>query len=482
MKYAAVIFLLLVLIGFSGQSIVRAEQPVYREQADNPVDTTGDAVNNPRVSAICPGFMPSRLTLNIQARVTPGLPNRLREQPSLNSRELTNVPGGAVFYVLDGPVCDPVGIAWWQISYNGITGWTGEGQGNVYWLEPYAAGCAMSPRLIAGKSGQVTVGLPNTLRSQPGSWGTSIGQIPGGEYFVVVDGPQCVDGLWWWLVQYGTVTGWTAEGQSGNYWLVPLTCPNAPPSQLVPGMQGRVTPGLPNSVRTLPGGGTVIGQVPGGSTFSVVSSPQCGSDGRLWWQINYNGLLGWTAEGEGGTYWLEPYTVPATNCTMSPRLAVGLSGQVTPGLPNTLRSQPGSWGTSIGQIPGGGYFQVVGGPQCLSGIWWWQVQYGNQTGWTGEGQYGVYWLTPMGCSLSPASRLTPGIQGRVTPGLPNALRSQPGSGSTITEIPAGGIFTVIGGPQCGTDGRMWWLVNYNGLLGWTAEGEGNTYWLEPLYY
>jgi hypothetical protein len=338
--------------------------------------------------------------------------------------------------------------------------------------------------LIVGKSGQVTVGLPNTIRSEPGFLSTTIGQIPGGDYFMVVGSPQCVDGLWWWQVQYGSMVGWTAEGQMSDYWLIPLVCTNAPPSQLIPGMQGRVTPGLPNSLRTLPGAGTVIGQVPGGGVFNVVSGPQCGSDGRLWWQINYNDMVGWTAEGEGATYWLEPYTTAVSTCTMTPRLAVGLSGQVTPGLPKTLRSQPGTVGGSvaIGQMPGGSAFQVVGGPQCISGIWWWQVQYANMVGWTGEGQNGVYWLAPVGCSLSPASRLTTGIQARVTPGLPNALRTQAGSGSTITEIPAGSIFTIIGGPQCGPDGRMWWMVNYNGILGWTAEGEYSTYWIEPLYF
>jgi hypothetical protein len=478
-KTTAIALLLLLLIGFSGHTIVQAEQIRPIDQPDDGVDEASVNVITPS-RANCPGFLPSRLIVNMQGRVTPGLPNRLREQPSLSSREITTVPGSAVFSVLSGPVCDPVGIAWWQINYNGVVGWTGEGQGNTYWLEPYAPGCAMSPRLMVGKSGQVTAGLPNTLRSQPGSSGTTIGQIPGGQYFIVVSSPQCVDGLWWWQVQYGTLVGWTAEGQTGTYWLVPLTCPNTPPSQLIPGIQGRVTPGLPNSVRTLPGGGVVVGQIPGGSVFDVVSGPQCGGDGRLWWQVSYNGLVGWTAEGENGVYWLEP-TTHITTCSMVPRLAVGLSGQVTPGLPNTLRTQPGA-GSSIGQIPGGDYFQVVGGPQCVSDILWWQVRYGNQVGWTGEGQNGVYWLTPLACSISPASRLIPGIQARVTPGLPNALRSQAGSGSTIAQIPAGGVFNIVGGPQCGIDGRLWWMVSYGGLFGWTAEGEYSTYWLEPLYY
>jgi hypothetical protein len=52
-------------------------------------------------------------------------------------------------------------------------------------------------------------------------------------------------------------------------------------------------------------GNNVIGQIPGGTVFVVVSGPQCVS-GYAWWQVNYNGVTGWTAEGQGNDYWLEP--------------------------------------------------------------------------------------------------------------------------------------------------------------------------------
>jgi hypothetical protein len=89
------------------------------------------------VQVTCPGFLPSRLQVGGTGRVTPGTPNNLRAQPNLTAPLVGQIPGGNVFTVLSGPFCDQVnGMAWWQVNHNGSIGWTGEGQGNVYWVEP----------------------------------------------------------------------------------------------------------------------------------------------------------------------------------------------------------------------------------------------------------------------------------------------------------------------------------------------------------
>ncbi len=84
----------------------------------------------------CPGFLPSRLRVGGNGRVLPGVANNLRSAPSANSQILGQIPGGGVFAVVEGPSCDAAGIAWWRVTFQNLNGWTGEGQGNAYWVEP----------------------------------------------------------------------------------------------------------------------------------------------------------------------------------------------------------------------------------------------------------------------------------------------------------------------------------------------------------
>lgn len=78
------------------------------------------------------------------------------------------------------------------------------------------------------------------------------------------------------------------------------------------------------------------------------------------------------------------------------------------------------------------------------------------------------------------TRLAPGIEAQVLPGLPNNLRDGPNDASTVTgQIAGGEIFEVIGGPFCDDQGTLWWQVNYNGLGGYTAEGRAGEYYVQP---
>ncbi len=83
----------------------------------------------------CPDTLPSRLLIGGVGRVTPGAPNRLRDQPSRQGGIIGMIPGGAPFVVLSGPVCDSQ-IVWWEVNYNGQVGYTAEIANNAYLVEP----------------------------------------------------------------------------------------------------------------------------------------------------------------------------------------------------------------------------------------------------------------------------------------------------------------------------------------------------------
>jgi hypothetical protein len=174
-----------------------------------------------------------------------------------------------------------------------------------------------TPRLVVGQQARVTPGLPNALRNSPGlnyTGSVVIGYIPGSGVVTVLGGPVCQDGYLWWQVNFAGQIGWTPEGQGYTYWIDPLAptpqqCPGSLPARMVIGRAGRVTPGLPNALRDRPGltwtGSRVIGRIPGTGVFTVVSGPVCAA-GYTWWQVNYNGVIGWTAEGNAWVYWIEP--------------------------------------------------------------------------------------------------------------------------------------------------------------------------------
>jgi hypothetical protein len=72
------------------------------------------------------------------------------------------------------------------------------------------------------------------------------------------------------------------------------------------------------------------------------------------------------------------------------------------------------------------------------------------------------------------------------PALPNRLRIEPstqGGSSTVTGwIQPGEEVVLLKGPMC-NEGWVWWKVSSlaSGLSGWTSEGDGANYWLDPLY-
>ncbi len=87
----------------------------------------------------CSGTLPTRLIVRERARVSPAgddSPLNVRAAPGTDNEVLGRIPIGGVFYVLDGYECTPR-YTWYQVEYEGITGWAAEGDAEVYFTEVY---------------------------------------------------------------------------------------------------------------------------------------------------------------------------------------------------------------------------------------------------------------------------------------------------------------------------------------------------------
>ena len=104
-------------------------------------------------------------------------------------------------------------------------------------------------------------------------------------------------------------------------------CGTAPAPRLTVGQSARVvvTDGRGNNLRVSANTtAAVAGVLADGEVFSVISEPQCESD-FWWWQVRrWDGTTGWTAEGEPGTYWVEPW--PVLDAQLSPGNKPNLPG------------------------------------------------------------------------------------------------------------------------------------------------------------
>jgi hypothetical protein len=88
------------------------------------------------------------------------------------------------------------------------------------------------------------------------------------------------------------------------------------------------------------------------------------------------------------------------------------------------------------------------------------------------------------CAGTYPSRLHVGDQAHISydPPLPNRVRAQPTTGSDIIGyLEVGERMQILDGPVC-AEGWIWWRVRSldTGLVGWTAEGDNENYWLVPM--
>ena len=156
----------------------------------------------------------------------------------------------------------------------------------------------------------------------------------------------------------------------------PVNCPDAPTSRLWPGITGRVAPGpLGNNMRSAPTtSSNRILEIPAEAQFLVVDGPEC-AEGFTWWQVEYNGEIGWTAEGNFTEYFLDPLVDTRTTDGVVPCIVFGIQTA-------NLREGPGTTFLGAGQITADDRYLVTGRADDSAGFTWWQLD--GQDQWVRE--------------------------------------------------------------------------------------------------
>lgn len=213
------------------------------------------------------------------------------------------------------------------------------------------------------------------------------------------------------------------------------------------------------------------------------------------------------------------------DCSLAPpqRVSIGNTARVMPAAGNlNVRTEPGADVVTI--FNGGTAFNVIGGPICHNGLFWWQIQRAAVQGWLAEGDSTEYYIEPYegGPTDTPTS---PGAGGpgdfaanpTATPAIlifipPVTVQCQGalaprltvGESATVTRqilafsgpsarafpyvFHVGSQLNVISGPQC-ANSQLWWSVSGvpigtndgqpHGGVYWISEGANGTYNVEP---
>lgn len=229
----------------------------------------------------------------------------------------------------------------------------------------------------------------------------------------------------------------------------------------------------------------------------ITGGPVC-VDGYYWWQVSGTDNPGWVAEGRSDEgQFLIPYdSAIDALCTSIYDIAVGDTVELA--LNTRVRETAGMDGLVKTIAPAGSMIEIVGGPQCIDGVYWWWVNVSvldyPYTGWMAQGDQFTTWLIPddipseeEGTLCANPLTLEQGTRAlvRYYDGIPKTLRAAPGEdGPSLFTLVNNVPLVIEGGPVC-TDNLNWWKVRVlasTEVIGWLAEGSSTGgYWIRPLY-
>jgi hypothetical protein len=233
--------------------------------------------------------------------------------------DIVNVPAT----VVEGPVCAD-GYNWWRVTGTKNGGWVAEGRpdderGYQIIVVNAPAPCAPVYNLAIGKP--VTLEYNVRIREAPSLAGLTRTIVPFHTPIEIVAGPECVEGLLWWVVRApvnGLLhQGWMAEADDGREFLIPQDLPSteagtlcAYPLPLAQGARGFVyyRDDNPKSLRAAPDvDSTLLFTLVRGIPFIIEGGPIC-ADNMNWWKVRVLStfeVAGWLSEGSPAAgYWI----------------------------------------------------------------------------------------------------------------------------------------------------------------------------------
>ena len=377
---------------------------------------------------------------------------------------------------------------------------------------------APPPQLALGDSA-MQVGAPSVrMRDGPGLGALVIGRLQRQEVVLVVNGPRCADGFYWFkVVTGGHVEGWVAEADyrgDREYWLVgasPFT--DVPAPSVMPSATDTVTPHpsdtptpsdsvTPSDAPRPSKPPTVVDNdtpaaAPSTSTVATAAPTAARTDEPATAEpISATLTDAFTSPHSAApsltsTHAPAPSATPvaahtATPCQFSPapQLQPGDTAIQLGAASVRLRSEPGLNADVIKRIRRNDRVRIASERRCVDEHYWYRVVTGsNEEGWLAEADNNtkLYWLVRASddatCALEP--RLAPGDTARSKPGRALNVREQPqlGSRETARDIAGGESVDVLAGPVC-ADRFIWYQVRNDalGIAGWVAEGGASGYW------
>ena len=243
---------------------------------------------------------------------TGGWDLRLRAANNLDAGTIAAAPEGSVLRVMDGPLSDASGNAWYAVSYDGIEGYASAAYLN--WTDaalsvrqPVAT--AAAPLAVTG-TGHVEVGntggWPLRLRAAGSLDSGTIAAAPEGAVLKVTAAATYDDaGNAWYPVDYDGLQGYvgaaylsaTDAALSARQPLATAVASSAADSGAAFGNGAHVavsnTGGWDLRIRETAGvDGAVFGAATEGAVLLVVNGPTTDNQGNVWYGISYDGVSG----------------------------------------------------------------------------------------------------------------------------------------------------------------------------------------------